>query len=144
MAAVLIVSVLVYVALLHVVTRRVLIERFEMSVQDQINVLVEQLRKANAEIVARLAEAEANISSQLVDAGAQDAVDLSELTAIAQDLDDIVPDAVVVEPEVPVEEVPVEEVPTVPGELEESVEVPVGESVAGVDGAFGVPRRRSE
>ena len=81
---------LIYIALTHRCTHR--IERQLMSVQDQINALVEQLRKSKDEIVTRLGEAEASIGSQLVDAGVE--VDLSELTNIAQALDDIVPDAV--------------------------------------------------
>jgi hypothetical protein len=108
---------LCYVALLHLFTYTE-IERFAMSIQDQINALVEQLRKSKDEIVARLGEAEANIGSQLVDAGVADQVDLSELTDIAQALDDIVPDAVDVTT-LPDEAV---DVTTLPGE-EDSTEV---------------------
>jgi|GEM_PF-3311332 len=91
------------------------IERHTMSVQNQINQIVDQLRKAKDEIVDRLESAEQNIASQLVDAGvAADIIDLSELSAIAQALDDIVPDAVVdpaVDPEVDeVDEVEVDDV----------------------------------
>lgn len=75
-----------------------------MSAQDTVDALVAQLGKAKQEIVTKIAELEA----------ANPGVDLSELTAIAQGLDDIVEDAPVEpEPETPAEpEVPGEDTPT--------------------------------
>jgi hypothetical protein len=71
---------------------RFFLERFSMSVQDQINAIVAQLHKAKDEIVGKLEEATAGIQAQLVDAGVAETVDLSALAGIAQALDDLVPD----------------------------------------------------
>jgi hypothetical protein len=84
-----------------------------MSAQDSINAVVAQLGKAKAEIVAKIADVQAQLDAASVPA---EQVDLSALTAAAQALDDVVADAPVEVPvEVPVEEapveVPVEEVP---------------------------------
>ena len=81
-----------FVATLHITTHHS-IERRIVSVQDQINAVVDQLRKAKDEIVGQLAAAHNNLHTQLVDAGVAEEVDLSALTAIARQLDDIVPDA---------------------------------------------------
>lgn len=67
-----------------------------MSAQDTINTIVEQLGKAKGELTSALADAQAQIAA----AGAE--VDLSALEAVAQALDDIVPDPVAAE-EPPVE-----------------------------------------
>ncbi len=74
-----------------------------MSVQETIDSVVAQLSKARAEIVqardellARIAE----VQEQLDNVEAPEDVDLTALTAAAQALDDIVPDA----PEVPVDD----------------------------------------
>lgn len=71
-----------------------------MSAQDTVNTVVAQLRKARTEVL----EARDSLTAKIVDlqgqldnAGVADQVDLSELQAVAQDLDDIVPDV----PEVP-------------------------------------------
>lgn len=64
--------------------------------QDAVNAVVAQVRKGTAEVVARIADLQAQ-----VDAG--EPVDLSELSAAAKALDDIVPDPVV---DVPVVDVP--------------------------------------
>lgn len=83
------------------------IERFIMSeVQDAVDAVVAQLGKARAEIVAEIANLEAQI-------GAGEAPDLTALKAAAQALDDVVPDAPVEVPpvDVPVDPAPVEDVP---------------------------------
>jgi len=70
------------------------LEGFTMTAaQDAVNAVVGQLRKAQLEIVTKIAE----VQDQLDSAGVAEEVDLSELTAAAQALDDIVPDV----PEVP-------------------------------------------
>jgi hypothetical protein len=74
--------------------------RLEVSTQAVVDALVAQLAKAKDEIVAKLEAATSNVQSQLVDAGVADQVDLSALAAIAQQLDDIVPDEVAVDPAV--------------------------------------------
>lgn len=73
---------------------------FIMATQEAVNAIVAQVRKGTGEVVAKIAELQAQ-----VDAGAP--VDLSELAAAAQALDDIVADAPVVEV---VEDEPVEEI----------------------------------
>ena len=81
-----------------------------MSVQETIDTVVAQLAKAREEIVQardELLAGIAEVQEQLDSVEAPEDVDLTALTAAAQSLDDIVPDAV---PEVPVEE-PVEDVP---------------------------------
>lgn len=65
-----------------------------MSSQDAVNAVVAQIRKGTAEVVGRIADLQAQ-----VDAGQP--VDLTELAAAAQALDDIVADA-------PVDPVPTE------------------------------------
>ena len=65
--------------------------RFTVSTQDAINTLTDQLVKAQREIVARIAD----VQAQLDAAGVAEQIDLSSLTAAAQALDDVVPDAVV-------------------------------------------------
>ena len=81
-----------------------------MSAQETVNAVVAQLGKAKAELLEKIAD----LQLQLDDAKVADVVDLSELVAVAQALDDIVPD----ESEEPAEE-PVED-PVV-------VEEPVGD-----------------
>lgn len=81
------------------------IGRHLMSTQATIDAVVAQLSKARGEIVAardELLARIADIQDQLDSAGA-DEVDLSALTAVAQTLDDIVPDApeVTAEPDAP-------------------------------------------
>ena len=89
------IAALIYIAALHYGTH-VTIERFAMSVQDQIDAVVAQLAKAKDEIVGKLEEATAGVEAQFVAAGVENP-DLSALTAIAQALDDLVPDAAEVE-----------------------------------------------
>ena len=60
-----------------------------VSTQDAINAVVEQLVKAQREIVNRIAD----VQAQLDAAGVAEQVDLSSLTAAAQALDDVVADA---------------------------------------------------
>jgi hypothetical protein len=72
------------------------LERDIMSTQEAINAVVAQLAKAKDELVAKIAD----LNVQIADAGVADVVDTSELTAAAQALDDIVPDAV---PDAPAE-----------------------------------------
>jgi uncharacterized protein YPO0396 len=60
-----------------------------VSTQDAINAITDQLVKAQREIVARIAD----VQAQLEAAGVAEQVDLSSLTAAAQALDDVVPDA---------------------------------------------------
>ena len=68
-----------------------------------------QLSKVEAEIVAKFADLQAaidNLTTQLADAPLSEAQadSVNELLAAAQRLDDLTPDAVVDEPEVPVVE----------------------------------------
>jgi uncharacterized protein YPO0396 len=80
-------------------------ERISMSdTQDAVNAVVAQLGKAKNEIVEKIADVQAQLDAAQVPT---EAVDLSALTEAAQALDDIVPDAPVVEvvPDAPVEEV---------------------------------------
>lgn len=92
-----------------------------MSQQDAVNAVVEQLTKVNGEIVSEIESLQAQVEA----AGVADQVDLSALTAIAQQLDDIVPDAAVVAPgdvegevvETLPGQVDVEGVDTLPGDL---------------------------
>ena len=60
-----------------------------VSTQDAINAITAQLVKAQGEIVNRIAD----VQAQLDAAGVAEQVDLSSLTAAAQALDDVVPDA---------------------------------------------------
>ena len=66
--------------------------RIKMAQQSIVDALVAQLTKAKGEIVAKLEAAVADAQAQVDAAGATDLVDLSALTAIAQQLDDLVPD----------------------------------------------------
>lgn len=87
--------------------RDVNIERIiRMTAQDTINEITTQLAKSGTEIVGKIADLEAAVA-------AGETPDFTELKAAAQSLDDIVPDAVVVEPPVEPVEPPVEEPPTV-------------------------------
>lgn len=61
-----------------------------VSTQDTINAIVAQLAKAASEIQAKIAD----LNVQIENAGVADQVNLDELTAAAQALDDIVPDVV--------------------------------------------------
>jgi hypothetical protein len=70
-----------------------------MSTQETVNAIAAQLRKAKDEIVAKIVD----LNVQLEDAGVADVVDTSELVAVAQALDDIVPDAPDVVEDVPAE-----------------------------------------
>jgi len=71
------------------------IGRHLMSTQDTINAIVTQLGKAKDEIVAKIADVQAQLDAASVPA---EQVDLSALTAAAQALDDIVPDPAPVDP----------------------------------------------
>jgi F0F1-type ATP synthase membrane subunit b/b' len=66
------------------------IERFIMSTQEAIDAIVTQLGKAKDEVVAKIADVQAQLDAANVPA---EVVNLSALTAAAQALDDIVPDA---------------------------------------------------
>jgi hypothetical protein len=115
------------------------IERNTMSinvnVQATIDAAVAQLTKAHRELADRLEAATLGIQAQLVEAGVAEQVDLSALTAIAQQIDDLVPDAVVdpaVDPEVDeVDEVEVDEVDE--GEVDEVDEVEVDDDTDTVE-----------
>ncbi len=96
-------------------TQQTLTERITTmtdSTQQSIDAVVAQLTKSHQELSAELAKATADINDQIAAAGVE--VDLSALTSIAQQLDDLVPD-VAVTPEV---EAPVD-VDTLEAELEE-------------------------
>ena len=90
------------------------LERFiAMTAQDTVNAVVATLNKARQEIVGAKDSLEARIADlqEQIEAGIPaEELDLSELSAAAQALDDIVPDAVDAPVEVPVE-VPVEDAP---------------------------------
>ena len=64
------------------------IERFSMSTQESIDAIVAQLGKAQAEVVAKIAD----VQAQLDAAGVAEQIDLTALSAAAQALDDVVPD----------------------------------------------------
>lgn len=92
-----------------------------MSTQDAVDAVVAQLRKARTEIEnakAELLSKIADLAIQLDDAKVADQVDVSELVAVAQALDDIVPDT---EPEQPADEPAAEEA------VEEPTEEPAEE-----------------
>ena len=59
------------------------------SLQQAVNAITEQLVKAQREVVSRIAD----VQAQLDAAGVAEQIDLSSLTAAAQALDDVVPDA---------------------------------------------------
>jgi hypothetical protein len=85
--------------------------RHIMSVQTTIDAVVAQLTKARQEIVQardELLAGIAEVQEQLDNAEAPEDVDLTALTAAAQSLDDIVPDA----PEVPADQPAEVEAPT--------------------------------
>lgn len=65
-------------------------ERITMTAQELIDQLTDVVRKVAVEINAKIAD----LNLQIQDAGVADKVDLTELTAAVQVLDDIVPDAV--------------------------------------------------
>jgi predicted Zn-dependent protease with MMP-like domain len=72
------------------------LEGFTMSTQAALDAITATLVKAQREIVARIAD----VQAQLDAAGVAEQIDLSSLTAAAQALDDVVPDvAPDVEPE---------------------------------------------
>ena len=75
-----------------------------MSVQAQVDALVAQLGKAKTEIVDKLAD----LTLALDDAGVAEEVDLTELAAAVQALDNVVPDPIVELPAEVVEELPAE------------------------------------
>ena len=64
-------------------------ERFAMSTQQAIDTITAQIGKAQLELVNRIAD----VQAQLDAAGVAEQIDLSSLTAAAQALDDVVPDA---------------------------------------------------
>lgn len=87
-----IIGVFYFVCLVFIWLR---IEVFRLSNVESLAAAVEQLQKAKAEIVSKLVALE-----DAVAAGEDLTGPLSELAAVAQSLDDVVPDA----PEAPVEE----------------------------------------
>jgi hypothetical protein len=90
-----------FAALAFAILQLSTIGRSLMSTQAQVDAVVDQLVKARSEIVAakdQLVAKIVDLQNQL-DAGVPaEQVDLSGLKAVAQSLDDIVPDAVVEEP----------------------------------------------
>jgi DUF917 family protein len=90
-----------FAALAFAILQLSTIGRSLMSTQAQVDAVVDQLVKARLEIVAakdQLVAKIVDLQNQL-DAGVPaEQVDLSGLKAVAQTLDDIVPDAVVEEP----------------------------------------------
>jgi hypothetical protein len=68
----------------------VTIGRFHMSTQESIDAVVAQLGKAKDEVVAKIADVQAQLDAANVPA---EVVNLDALNAAAQALDDIVPDA---------------------------------------------------
>jgi hypothetical protein len=66
------------------------IGRLYMSTQESIDAVVAQLGKAKDELLAEIADVKAQLEAASVPA---ETVDLTALTAAAQALDDIVPDA---------------------------------------------------
>lgn len=65
-----------------------------MSTQDIINAVVTQLGKAKDELLTQIAD----LNAQIANAGVAEQVDTTALTAAAQALDDIVPDAAPADP----------------------------------------------
>lgn len=65
------------------------IGRHLMSTQEVIDAVAAQLAKAKDEILTKIAD----LNAQIAEAGVADQVDTSALTAVAQALDDVVPDA---------------------------------------------------
>ena len=66
------------------------IGRLHMSTQESIDAIVAQLGKAQAEVVSKIADVQAQLDAANVPA---EVVNLDALNAAAQALDDIVPDA---------------------------------------------------
>jgi len=66
------------------------IGRLAMSTQESIDAIVVQLGKAKDEVVAKIADVQAQLDAAAVPA---EVVDLSALSAAAQALDDVVPDS---------------------------------------------------
>jgi hypothetical protein len=66
------------------------IGRLAMSTQESIDAVVAQLGKAKDEVVAKIADVQAQLDAAAVPA---EVVNLDALNAAAQALDDIVPDA---------------------------------------------------
>jgi len=66
------------------------IGRLIVSTQESIDAIVVQLGKAKDEVVAKIADVQAQLDAAAVPA---EVVDLSALSAAAQALDDVVPDA---------------------------------------------------
>jgi hypothetical protein len=60
-----------------------------VSTQEAVDKITAQISKAQVELVNRIAD----VQAQLDAAGVAEQVDLSSLTAAAQALDDVVPDA---------------------------------------------------
>lgn len=85
-----------------------------MSTQASVDAVVAQLRKVSVEINSKIAD----LKLQIDDARVGDVVDTSELEAVAQALDDIVPDVV--------EDLPDEVVPELPAEVEGEPETTEG------------------
>jgi len=71
------------------------IGRHLMSTQETINAIVTQLGKAKDEIVAKIADVQAQLDAASIPA---ETVDLTALTTAAQALDDIVPDPAPADP----------------------------------------------
>ena len=86
-AAVLIVSGFTLWAIAYLT---VTIERLAMSTQESVDAIVVQLGKAKDEVVAKIRDVQAQLDAAAVPA---EVVDLSALSAAAQALDDVVPDA---------------------------------------------------
>ena len=78
------------------------------NVQEAVNAITEQLVKAQREVVAKIADVQAQLDAANVPA---EVVDLSALTEAAQRLDDVVPDPAPEAPTDVVEEVVAEVVP---------------------------------
>ena len=85
--------------------------RFLMTTQEAVDKVVSVLEKARTEILAARDALNAKIvdlQGQVDAAGVAEQVDLSDLTAVAQSLDDIVPDVPVETPDVPPADTPVD------------------------------------
>ena len=80
--------------------------RLNVNVQQAVDALTQQLVKSQRELVGRIADVQAQLDAASVPV---EVVDLSALTAVAQALDDVVPDAVTPAPVV-VEDAVVEDV----------------------------------
>lgn len=75
-----------------------------MSVVEELELVKGQLRKAKLELSAKLAELNANVESLTAALASADVVDedvvnsLNDVKAVAQELDDLVPDVAPLEP----------------------------------------------